>query len=202
MQPEQLLVHALSGDWQGVLGAHVADFAASAEQERFCAESEADWQAAQADLEAVLGRGDLGGFLAGLFGGLEQALVIYPNLLYPGRQALPVCVTGAIVLSQPLPAAWGDSPPWRYAERPDEVLGALAQALARLLFEQAHAPGRPALAQAAAVLFLRRTEGADAANQFMLMEQRARQLPNLPAFVEALAAGKTLDRHGREEREG
>jgi hypothetical protein len=111
-------------------------------------------------------------------------------------------VTGAIVLKQRPPAAWGDSPPWRYDERPDEVLGALADGLARPLFEQPHTPGGPAPALAAAVQFLRQTDGADAANQFMLMEQRARQLPNLPEFVEALAAGKTLDRHGREEREG
>jgi hypothetical protein len=77
MEPAQLFVHALSGDWPGVLGAHVADFVAFAELERFCAESEADWQAAQADQ----GRGDLGGFLVGLFGGLEQSLLIYPNLV-------------------------------------------------------------------------------------------------------------------------
>jgi hypothetical protein len=180
--------------------AGVADFAASAPVEQFCAESAAEWQAARADLETVLARGDLAGFLAALFGELGQALVVYPNLLYPGRQVVIVQVGNEIVLSQGPPSAWGASPPWRYSERPDEVLGAVAEGLARPLFEPAHSDQAPALALAAAVLFLRQVEGAEAADQFMLMEQRARKLPNLPGLVEALGQGKILNREGREER--
>ena len=123
-------------------------------------------------------------------------------MLYPGRQAVSVRVAGQIVLSQPPPVAWGASPPWRYGERPDEVLGAVAEGLARPLFERA-LEDRPAqagaFALAAAVLFLRRAEGAPTADQFMLMEQRARKLPQLPELVEALDRGKIFD---REERQG
>jgi hypothetical protein len=44
------------------------------------------------------------------------------------------------------------------------------------------------------VLFLREAEGPAAGDQFMLMEQRARRLPQLPAVVAALAhAGAVAD---------
>jgi len=195
LEPAQLFMRALAGDWPAQM-AETPDFAARVEVEQFCAESAAEWQAARADLEMVLARGDLAGFLAGLFGGPEPALVVYPNLLYPGRQPVVVRVSGEIVLSQPPPSAWGASPPWRYSERPDEVLGAVAEGLARPLFEQAQMDQAPAstLALAAAVLFLRQVEGAGAADQFRLMEQRVRKLPKLPELVEALEAGKILNR--------
>ena len=202
LEPARLLAHALADDWPEAMRLPVADFAANADVARFCAESEADWQAARTDLEGVLARADLAGFLARMFGDPDQALVVHPNLLYPGRQAMAVRTEDEIVLSQPPPSAWGASPPWRYGERPDEVLGAVAEGLARPLFEQAQT-GEPAvLALAAAVLFLRQAEGTEAADQFMLMEQRGRKLPQLPGLVEALREGKILNRKGREGREG
>jgi hypothetical protein len=182
LAPEQLFAHALAGDWPAGMEA-VGTFAASAELEQFYAESAPEWQAARADLESVLARGDLAAFLAGLFGEPAEALVVFPNLLYPGRQSVAVRVAGELVLSQPPPPAWGSSPPWRYSERPDEVLGALAEGLARPLCAAA-----PERALAAAVLFLRQVEGAEAADQFMLMEARARKLPGLAALVESLGA--------------
>jgi hypothetical protein len=198
-EPARLLAHALAGDWPGGMATAVSDFASTLEVQHFCAESQAEWQAARADLETVLARGDLAGFLAGLFDGVDQVLVVHPNLLYPGQQALAVRAGDQIVLSLPPPAAWGASPPWRYNERPDEVLGAVAEGLARPLFEQAQTDEPNTLALAAAVLFLRQVEGADAADQFMLMEQRARKLPQLPTLVEKLARRKTLNREERED---
>jgi hypothetical protein len=202
LEPARLFAHALADDWPEPLGVQVANFAANAEVASFCAQSEAEWQAARADLAAVLARGDLAAFLAGLFGDLDEALVVHPNLLYPGKQPVPLRAGGQIVLSQPPPSAWGASPPWRYGERPDEVLGAVAEGLARPLFERARSPEPAVLALASAVLFLRQAEGPDAADQFMLMEKRARKLPQLPAVVEALQAGKILNREEREEGEG
>jgi hypothetical protein len=52
-------------------------------------------------------------------------------------------------------------------------------------------PEPGALAVAAAVLFLRQTEGAEAADQYMLMERRARKLPQLPELVERLQKRKS-----------
>ena len=197
LAPAQCLAHALAGDWPTGMAAAVEDFAARAEVEKFCTESAAEWQAACADLETVLARGDLAVFLAGIFGPLDQGLAVHPNLLYPGRQAWAARAGDEIVLSQPPPAAWGASPPWRYGERPDEVLGAVAEGLARPLFEQARSEQAAALALAAAVLFLRQAEGPAAADQFMLMEQRARKLPHLPSLVEALGEGKIVSYEGR-----
>lgn len=190
LEPAELMAHALAGDWPAPLAGQVADFAAGPEVTQFFADCEPEWRAACADLEAVLARGDLAGFLAELFGALDRALVVYPNLLYPGRQALALGVDSELVLSQPPPPAWGASPPWHYNERPDEVLGAVAEGLARPLFEQAQASEPAALALAAAVVFVRRVEGAEAADQLLLMEKKARRLPQLPALVEALLAGQ------------
>jgi|SRR5579859_3145920 len=199
LEPAQLFAHALAGDWPAEM-AGTAEFAASEAVAQFCVESEAEWQAARADLETVLARGDLAAFLAAVFGRLDHALVVYPNLLYPGRQAVAAQAGDEIVLSQPPPAAWGASPPWRYSERPDEVLGAVAEGLARPLFEEAQPDQAATLALAAAVLFLRQAEGADAADQYMLMEQRARKLPQLSTLVEELEAGKILNHEERKER--
>src|SRR5712692_5618581 len=90
LEPARLLALALADDWPEAMRLPVADFAASPDVARFCVDSEADWQAARTDLESVLARGDLAGFLAGVFGGLDQALLVHPNLLYPGRQAMAV----------------------------------------------------------------------------------------------------------------
>jgi hypothetical protein len=201
LEPARLLALALADDWPEGIRPLVADFAANADVVRFCLENEADWQAARTDLESVLARTDLAGFMARMFGDLDQTLVVHPNLLYPGRQAMAARTEDEIVLSQPPPSAWGASPPWRYGERPDEVLGAVAEGLARPLFEQAQAPEPAVLALAAAVLLLRQAEGAEAADQFMLMEQRARKLPQLPGLVEALAQGQILNREGRDGKD-
>jgi hypothetical protein len=143
----------------------------------------------------VLAQAALPEFLESVFGPLTQALVIYPNLLYPGRQSLAFEANGELFVCQPPPPAWGTSPPWRYHERPDEVLAGLATTAARALFEHclpaAHAPLRAnaaTFAIAAAVLFLRQAQDHAAADQFMLMEKKARGLPHLPQVVAALEA--------------
>jgi hypothetical protein len=189
LEPAALFTHALAAAWPDSLREPVADFAARPEVDQFVAGCDAEWQAACADLATVLDRGDLAGFLSELFGGMPK-LAVHPNLLYPGRLAIPIVGQGEIVLSQPPPPAWGSSPPWRYGERPDEVLAAIAEGLARPLFELALADEPAALALAAAVVFLRRTEGDDAADQLLLMEKKARQLPQLPSLVAALEAGQ------------
>jgi hypothetical protein len=191
--PARLFAHALAGDWPGALARQAADFATRAGLERFYADTQAEWQSAAAQLERVLARADPAEFLASLFGNLDWPLVVFPNLLYPGRRPVTFAALGEVVLSQPPPPAWGSSPPWGYDERPDEVLAALAEGLARALFELAQGSqkaelraGSGRVALAVAVLFLRAAEGPAAADQFMLMEQRARGLPRLPALVEAL----------------
>ncbi len=49
---------------------------------------------------------------------------------------------------------------------------------------------------------MRQAEGAEAANQFMLMEQRVRKLPQLPELVASLERRQILNRKDREERQG
>lgn len=192
---EALFAAALAGAWPAELDACVDDFVNDAQPAADWAQEAADWQAAEAELRAVLARADLAQFLAALLPAALPRLAVFPNLLYPGRQVLAVRGrAGAVWLCQPPPAAWGASPPWRYDERPDEVLGAMAEILARALIQQAlpaeHtalSPYAPVLGLAAAVLFLRQAEGPAAGDQLMLMEQRARGLPSLPAVVAALA---------------
>lgn len=193
----QLLALAAAGNWAVAAGGALDDFVQRAEPEAYWAATAGDWQAAETELGAVLARADLGAFLAALVGGPLPTLTVLPTLLYPGRERVVAETPDGLVLSQPPPPAWGTSPPWRYHERPDEVLAATAEALATALL--ARAGDYPALqAQAApvglaaAVLFVRAAEGPEAADQFMLMEKRTRQLPHLPALVAALDGRRGL----------
>jgi hypothetical protein len=184
-----LFANALMGTWPGEAGTHVADFAATAQPEAFWATTEADWRLAVDDLHVVLASAGLGEFLADFLGELPGALVVYPNLLYPGHQAVAARSNAELVLSQPPPPAWGASTPWRYRDRPDEVLASLAEGFTRGLLAGGPALGPlhlAALPVATAVLFLRQAEGRAAADQFMLVEQRIRGLPRLAAMVAAL----------------
>ena len=190
-----LFAQALAGAWPAQLAEQAADFTATARPEAYWASTDADWRTAEADLRALLAAAGLREFLAGLFGGLAGELVVYPNLLYPGRQAVVSLAAGELVLGQPPPPAWGSSAPWRYGERPDEVLGELAEGFARGLLQLRPAgelaglspAGQAALPLAAAVLFLRQAEGPAAADQYMMVAQRMRGLPRLAAMVKGLA---------------
>src|SRR5574341_621600 len=120
-------------------------------------------------------------------------LVFVPNLLFPGQRSVAAGSASEVVVCLPPPLAWGTSPPWRYNERPDEVLAKLSEAFARFLFEDglpaAHAALQPraeVFALASAVLFLRQAEGEAAGDQFMVMEKKTRGLKSLPAVVAAL----------------
>ena len=183
-----LFGHSLTEAWPSEAAGHVAEFA-SAQPQAGWGPAGPDWDEAAADLQAVLDGARLDGFLADLWGGLPGALVVYPNLLYPGRVAVAARGSDELMLSQPPPPAWGASTPWHYDERPDEVLASLAEGFTRGLLAGAPAlrqPAASALPVAAAVLFLRQAEGAAAAEQYMLMEKRARGLPWLTELVGVL----------------
>lgn len=193
----QLFALAAAGEWGAAAGGARDDFVQQAAPDAYWAATAAEWQAAEDELGAVLARADLGGFLAALVGAPLPALTAFPMLLYPGRERVVAESAGGLVLSQPPPPAWGASPPWRYTDRPDEVLAATAEALAAALLARAsdypavQAQATP-LGLAAAVLFVRAAEGPEAADQFMLMEKRTRQLLHLPALVAALDGKRGL----------
>ena len=192
---QPLYAAAATGNWPSGLTEHLDHFRSDAQPEALWATTQPAWDLAEADLCAVLDKPDLPGFLTTVFGPLPLRLVVYPNLLYPGRQPLAFEANGELFICQPPPPAWGTSPPWRYSERPDEVLAVLATTAAQALFERLlpheHALLRPqalTFALAVAVLFLRQTEDPAAGDQFMVMEKKARKLPQLPAVVAGLEA--------------
>jgi hypothetical protein len=179
--------HALNGVWPADLEAPMQDFAARVRLEEFWAETHAEWMQAEADTREVLARADLAHFLTELFGPPARARVVAPNLLFPGLIPMVIHSAQETVLCAPPPKAWGASPPWRYTERPDEVLAAFSEAFAHgALDATALQPHAELWALAAAVLFLRHAEGEAAGDQFMLMEKRTRNLPHLPHAVMAL----------------
>lgn len=201
--PRMLYAQALADRWPAALAAHRADFCAAAKVEAFWQETGSDWEAAERELGDVLGRADLASFLSDLIGPSVTRLSAYPNLLYPGRLGFVVQSSDEMLVCQPPPSAWGTSPPWRYNERPDQVLGTVASALATALFERVLS-GDPAgtgsraalLGAGAAVLFLREAEDEAAGDQFMLMEKKARGWPRLPMVVTALAEALRARRSG------
>jgi hypothetical protein len=190
---EQFLAFAFAGDWPPSLLPHLSSFIQAADLDQLHARAHPDWEQAEAELRAVLAPAGLARFLDYLLGPGIPPIVVHPNLLYPGHQPVALVAAHAALLCQPPPPAWGASPPWRYVERPDEVLAAAAQVLARAVVRRAR-PGAAAevVGLAAAVLFLRAAEGAQAADQFLLMERRARNLPRLPDVVAALAGCQGL----------
>lgn len=199
----RLYAAAAAGAWPAGLAVHLPDFVAAAQPDDLWAVTRPAWSQAEADLCAVVERVNLPGFLQDVFGLPAPALVVYPNLLYPGREVLAFEAAEELVVCQPPPAAWGASPPWRYSERPDEVLAALATAAAECLFERRLPPAQAALrahaptfALAAAVLFLRRAVDGAASNQFLVMEKKARRLPQLPDVVAALEAALEAGHEG------
>lgn len=192
---ERLYAAAAAGAWPQGLAQHLLDFASAAQLTELWVTTQAAWDQAQADLSDVLAGVPLTGFLASLFGPLPVSLEVYPNLLYPGRQALVFDSGQGLTVALPPPLAWGASPPWRYRERPDEVLAVLATALVQALYRRclpaehrALGPHAGTFALAAAVLFLRQALGPAAGDQFLVMEKKARGLPQLPYVVAALEA--------------
>ncbi len=184
----QLYGYALNASWPASIP--VEDFKSAAQPENFWAETQADWQEAETDAREVMTRADLGKFLDDLLGAQTRKLIFVPNLLFPGQRSVAASSAGEGVVCLPPPLAWGTSHPWRYQERPDEVLAKLSEAFARFLFEAAASaelkPRAELFALAAAVLFLRQAEGDAAGDQFMVMEKKTRGLKNLPVVVAAL----------------
>ena len=174
----RVLLEAARGD--------LARFAAATEAGKFWAETEVEWQAAMQEVREVLARADLEQFLSDLFGPLAQALAVMPNLLFPGQQCLALSSGDRLILCAPPPLAWGASPPWRYDERPDEVLATLCQTAARDLVEPHLPADAEALSLAAAVLFIRQAEGDAAGDQFMVIQKKTRGWRGLPGVVSAL----------------
>lgn len=163
--------------------------------EAFIDQHKADLAAAERELESVLSGRDLSFLLMQLF---PRPLILSatPNLLFPGRAAIGVATPVDLVAVVPPPIAWGSSTPWRYDERPDETLAAVAHAFGSALLADGAldqvgvtlAPeDRPAVPAAVAVLALRTFEGQAAADQYQVLAKRTLGLRGLPAVVAALS---------------
>jgi len=179
------------GYWRAALTGEPAELAGL---DGFIAEHRADLAAAEQDLEGVLAERDLTVLLMQLFA-RPMLLAATPNLLYPGRAAVGVATAVDLVAVVPPPIAWGSSTPWRYSERPDETLAAVAQAFGSALvadgaLAQVGVPLAPddhaAVPAAVAVLALRTFEGAAAADQYQVLAKRTLGLLTLPGVVAAL----------------
>jgi hypothetical protein len=190
---KRLFQQAWTNKWAGSLIEWVSDFYDTARPDRYWADTAADWEQAETDAREVFKRVDMVSFLNDLFGDDGRKHMFAPNLLFPGLQTMAASSPKDIVIVAPPPKAWGASPPWRYSERPDEVLATVSEAFARFLFEEKLPfdyyylkPRAEIFALSAAVLFMRRAEGDDAANQFMVMEKRTRGFAKLTSVVATL----------------
>lgn len=197
-----LFSHGLNDDWPAGIPAQA--FKTDAQLEALWAESQADWEEAETDARAVMQRADLAGFIGDLLGPQPGRLVFAPNLLFPGRQAVAAVSPAEVVVALNPPIAWGTSHPWRYAERPDEVLARLSEAFLVQLFSRNLPPsfsamraGAELFGLAGAVLFVRQAEGQAAGDQFMVMEKKTRGLKGLPAVVAALESALAARRAGQ-----
>jgi len=196
--------HVFNAEEASEFSAHIADFKSKADPEPFWIETQSDWHEAESQARQVLEKSGLWQFLRDLFGPAPRNLVFVPNLLFPGQQTVTVSSANDLVVYAPPPKAWGTSPPWGYAERPDEVLATASEAFARFLFANKLPTDQPSFKSleetfglAAAVLFLREAEGEAASEQLMMMEKKTRRLGSLPAAVSALELILNDRRHGK-----
>lgn len=187
---KRLFQQAWTGKWAGSLADWVSDFYDNVRPDRFWADTATDWEQAENDSREVLSKVSLVPFINDLFGPQTRQFVFVPNLLFPGLQTMAASSTKEVGLCSPPPKAWGTSPPWRYSERPDEVLAVASESYARFLFEEGLPfeyyylkPRAEIFALSAAVLFLRQTEGEAAGDQFMVMEKRTRGFTKLTSVV-------------------
>ncbi len=192
-----LFAQFLRGDTPKNLASELPGFVTATEPDKFWAETEADWQAAVNESREVLGRADLEQFLADLFGPLSLSLALMPNLLFPGQKCLALEADNRLIIYAPPPLAWGASPPWRYNERPDEVLAMVSQSAARHFVEPHLPAGAEALSLAAAVLFLRQAEGQAAGDQFMVIQKKTRGWRGLLGVVSGLESVLAARRGGQ-----
>lgn len=195
---QQLYQAALLPDLE--IESHLIHFATGARASAFWAETADDWNEARADAQKVFERADLPAFLNRLFGAMTRQPTFIPNLLYPGRQTVTVGPFGGeVVALVPPPPAWGASPPWRYAERPDETLATACLAFCRFIFDDLVAANCEPLVSVAGLhragelfslaatgLFLHEAEGASASGSFLMLERKTRKLDALPAAIRAL----------------
>jgi len=186
-------------DPASALAGALADFSASPPVAALRAENQPGWEQAAGDLSAVLAPAPLDEFLAAIFGPPPPALTLFPNLLFPGDRTVAVRAPEGWFVLLPPPRAWGASPPWRYAERPDEVLAEVCRAAAGALYAVragAQAAAAGVVGRGAAVNFLRQALDEAAARSYQMMETRA-GYPDLPAVAEALAGHLLAVRAGQ-----
>ncbi len=93
----------------------------------------AAWERAGREVEEVMQGARLREFLRPFVGAFDDDLVLIPNLSYPTDTELGVAAPGALVCILPPRLAWGDNPPWPFADDPAYVLRAALMQYSRLL---------------------------------------------------------------------
>ena len=155
----------------------------------FWADHEAAWQQAEMDLRQIFQGRDLAAFAGRLLGQpLRRSLHICPNLAYPALQTIAVHNEGGIYLLLPPPQAWGESPPWPYAEGEDWVLAECCYRLSELLVPLPEPDRQADLAHAATVLFLEEALDEPSAQAYLVRTKIELKRPELPAAVNKLRA--------------
>ena len=155
----------------------------------FWADHEAVWQQAEAELRQIFRGRDLAGFVGRLRGEpLSQPLYVCPNLAVPALQTVAVANAGGIYRLLPPPQAWGESPPWPYAEGEDWVLAECCYRLSELLLPLPEPARQADLAHAATVLFLEQALDEPSAQAYLVRTKIETKRPDLPAAVNQLRA--------------
>ena len=155
----------------------------------FWADHEDAWQQAETELRQIFQGRDLAAFAARLSSQpLSQPLQICPNLAFPALQTIAVANEGGNYLLLPPPQAWGESPPWPYAEGEDWVLAECCYCLSELLLPLPEPDRQTDLAHAATVLFLEEALDEPSAQAYLVRTKIEMNRPELPAAVNKLRA--------------
>ncbi len=145
------------------------------------------WQAAVIELEAIFAGAPLPAFLEKMSGRPPAPVHLMPNYLYPALRPLVLPPDTALWVLVPPPPAWGESPPWPFAEGREWLLSQTCRALLDAHLETAGsrlAPRpRTLLVEAATTLFLEQALGAPDGLSYLFQTSRQQDLPELPDLV-------------------
>ncbi|MBE2272455.1 MAG: hypothetical protein IAE80_29735 [Anaerolinea sp.] len=197
--------------WNDQLG----DFQNATQIAAWWAHEDAAWNKALTDTETILNTMRLKALFEPYVGEVKERLVFIPNICYPTDQEVSFRIGGDLVAIVPPRLAWGDSPPWPFAEDAGHLYRAAINAYGRLLMsaylranpekltevEKSPLPVTDAMKAAyptwaeqftelfvkgAVAIYLEDHVNQAEANAFVLMERKVSGLDKLPGVISVL----------------
>ena len=170
----------------------LANFAyATAVATEFWPQQTAVWQEAVTALKSIFSSDGLLNSLAQLGdSGMETAVSLMPNLIFPALSPVVATTDGALTLLLPPPKAVGESPPWPFDEDPGWVVATVCQELIPYLLvneiDKLDGSERPLAIHVSVAHCLAQMLDEFEAQAYLLRAKKEQKLPQLPTLFAQL----------------